>query len=141
MAYIMRVWREEDEKVFRNLNSYTVTMQSIKKNNSANIYALEQEEKTIGLAATNIQGKDGELFLCLLPDPDGIEEIIEFIRELCEAEFKQGAEEIYCQVISICAAEIEALETAGFKTQGILRQSLPDGKKIVDFCIYVLKRP
>lgn len=141
MAYLMRLWQVEDGEALRNLNSYTCTIQGIKKAPGANIYALEQEGKTIGLAATSIQGKDGELFLCLLPNPDGMEEIIEFIRELCEAEFQQGAEEIYCQVISICAAEIEALETAGFKTQGILRQSLPDGKKIVDFCIYVLKRP
>lgn len=141
MGYSLRPWQTEDTAALRKLKSYAYTAASMEKSSKVYPYAVEKEGQTVGLAAASVQDMGGELFLCLLPAVEETDEIAEFIRELCEIQFQQGVEKVYAQVLSVCGAEIDALEAAGFQSQGILRQTLPDGKKIVDFCVYVLARP
>ncbi len=141
MGYSLRPWQTEDTAALHKLKSYAYTMASMEKSSAVHPYAVKKEGRTVGLAAGSVQDTGGELFLCLLPAVEKTDEIAEIIRQLCEIQFQQGAEKVYAQVLSVCEAEIDALETAGFQSQGILRKTLPDGKKIVDFCVYVLTRP
>lgn len=136
---IYQPWSPEDAAALEGLSSFLCMEDAAK--GAGERFALKENGVTAGALALRCTGKTGELSLCLQDSFSREILLAQTVQTLCEQAFSRGVEEIYAQIISVCEKERMVLEHAGFTLEGILRQTLPQDPRIVDFCVYRMAAP
>lgn len=119
---------------------------NINKNSKAVFFAIEFEDKLVGnigiTFCDNVYRKNVELAYFLAEEYWGRKIITKAIRILCKFVFEEYPDinRIFAEPYGKNIASQKALENAGFKLEGILRENVTKNNHIDDTCVYSILR-